>query len=182
MNQPNISNNNKCIDIKECNALKNLITASKEYESIRNRKQESFDDYCNETYPNILNEYIHFILCHSHQIEGINKLILHNNNLEHCNITKCDVFDRHYRNNSRRINNKSNDEMFSFYSDLFDRFHYYIHHLFEIGMRIKTDEMKQIENKETEETFIDYKFAQKQKTINDKRVKYKINRFKNNNN
>eukprot|EP01084_Bolivina_argentea_P283038 484646_1 len=189
--EPNLSKNNKCIDIKECNALKNLITALKgkqefealNYQSMRSRKQESFDDYCNKTYPNVLNEYIHFIEYHSHQIEEINKLISHSNlNSKPCNITECTAFDRHYRDNCERIPNKSNDEVFTFCGDLLDRFHYYIHHLFDIGMRIKTDEMKQIETKAPEETFFDYKFAQKQKIINDKRGKYKVNRFKNNNN
>eukprot|EP01084_Bolivina_argentea_P282869 484321_1 len=160
------SNNNTCIcvSIEDCNALNHLMSGLKYYESIKNTKQESFDEYCDETYPNILNDYIHFILCHSNQIEEINKSILHNNDSDHCNITECGVFNRHYNDSGRRMTDKSdslsNDEIFTFYSDLFDRFHYFIHHLFDVGIRIKTDEIKEIENKQTPENLIDYKFAQ----------------------
>eukprot|EP01084_Bolivina_argentea_P282866 484316_1 len=182
--EPNISNNT--CSYEDCGALNHLMTALKYYESIRDTKYQLFDEYCDEKYPNILNDYIHFILCHSNQIEEINKSILHNNGCGHCNITECAVFNRYYNDNGRRMMDKSdslsNDEIFPFYSDLFDRFHYFIYHLFDVGIRIKADEMNEIENKQAEHNLIDYKFVQKQKLINDKRDQYKINRFNDNNN
>eukprot|EP01084_Bolivina_argentea_P162602 282968_1 len=52
------ANNNICVSIEECNALGHLMSCLQYYELIKKTtKQESFDEYCDETYPNILNDY-----------------------------------------------------------------------------------------------------------------------------
>ena len=165
------------INIEDCNAFNRLVCALKYHSSLNN---EQFNELCIKHYQNTLDDYIHFMTQHSNQIEQINKILPQNNNVNKCTSSKCNIFNRHYR----RRDLMSNDEIYWFYSDLFDRFHHFIYHLFDIGIRISKNEIKNINEQKTESNskYIDYVFEKQQKIIKNKKSKYKINRFNVNNN
>eukprot|EP01084_Bolivina_argentea_P083788 151683_1 len=160
--------NNKCFGndgTDDCDALHRL-TQALQYHSVMN--QEEFTDFCVNNYKNALNDHIHFMTVHSNQIEKIHNKLIHNNNISGCTLSKCNVFVRHYRNargtqKIKQTEHKSNDEIYTFYTDLFDRFHLFIYHLFDIGLRISSNEINNSEKKEIKlnEEYIDYIFSKK---------------------
>eukprot|EP01084_Bolivina_argentea_P316409 548448_1 len=167
--------NKNAVVIEDCSALHRLICALKYYSTVNN---EDFTAFCSNVYKTALDDHIHFMTYHSKQIEQINQLI--KNPDDGCLIDKCNVLKRHY--DSER-NNRIQETVNSFYCDLFDQFHHFLYHLFDIGIRIKRADINisEFQNQQTDKKqkyiAIDYVFAQKQNIIQQKRDKSKINRF-----
>eukprot|EP01084_Bolivina_argentea_P083792 151690_1 len=139
-----IDNNNKCFGndgTDDCDALHRL-TQALQYHSVMN--QEEFTDFCVNNYKNALNDHIHFMMTHSKQDEQINNIFIQRDDFSRCAVSKCNAFGRHY---TKRRQKTTNDETYSFYMDLFDQFHHFIYHLFDIGLRILPNEIDNIENK-----------------------------------
>eukprot|EP01084_Bolivina_argentea_P274987 468849_1 len=140
--------NNKCVGndetdfiIEDCSALHRLIQAL-QYHYMLN--SEEFTEFCVNTYKNALNDHIHFMITHAKQIEQINNILIQKDDFPGCTVSKCNVFGRHYTKRRRKT---TSDETYSFYMDVFDQFHHFIYHLFDVGLRISSNEINNIENK-----------------------------------
>eukprot|EP01084_Bolivina_argentea_P259204 437281_1 len=170
------------IEIQDCEALNRLVNALKYYTLLNITNTESshtlFAEFCDNIYKNALNDFIHFMTTHSAQIEGIHKSIVNHQNFGVCNLSKCNMFNRHYTNDRRQKQTmvEKTDSKSIFYSDLFDRFHHFIYHLFDVGLRIpKSEIMTDTEQKQTDNN--DFVFAKQQKIISQKREQRNIDRF-----
>eukprot|EP01084_Bolivina_argentea_P180066 311081_1 len=130
--------------------------------------KQQFNQFCVRSYKNVLNDYIHFMTTHSAKIEKIYGQIT---KCFSCDISECNAYERC----CRRTDSISNDNVYDFYGDLFDRFHQYMYHLFDIGIRISTNQINNIHNKDqhSETQHVDTIFAQQQRIILRKRHEYK---------
>ena len=133
---------NKCAatDVKHCSAINRMMKALKEYESMSNNidsKQTYLVKYCKEIYEgNFLNDYNHIIIDHDDDDEEIYNYI---SNVLPCNIMECAMYKRWNRDHEKQTND---DAIFELYRDLLDQIHCYILHSFEIGTRVKKEELE----------------------------------------
>eukprot|EP01084_Bolivina_argentea_P201566 344535_1 len=174
----------KHISIPKCDALNRFICALKYFTllNLSNNPDSNnlFTEFCDDVYPNLLDDRIHIIRTHSSQLQQIHKALIEHQNIGKCTLSKCNLFQRHYAENRRPIANKNKlyDSKFLFYRDIFDGMHHYLFHLFDIGMRIEmNEEKKQIE--EDDYQCIDHEFSKKKGIINEKKNKlqFQVNRF-----
>eukprot|EP01084_Bolivina_argentea_P136621 240611_1 len=91
--------------------------------------QKTFDEFINEIYIEILNDYIHLHKVHSHQLQIINEI------LPDCVIDNCQYCCRHHQTD---INRNNDNPSLNFYSNMMDSVHFYLYHCFDVGLRTKT--------------------------------------------
>ena len=177
------------IILKNCQHLSRILDAIKYRQSL----QENIDDdatrniamemYINEEYRTGLNDYNHIISTHSDHLEQIHQ------QLDACPLSDCKIAERCNDNLRRRDNeekciddNDNNDMNFrlKFYSELLDRIHFWLHHQFDIGMRIEKDVINQNQNDEfmvdekAESANFDRHFAKLRTAVNQRRNKWKL--------
>eukprot|EP01084_Bolivina_argentea_P286511 491503_1 len=136
--------------ISRCEPLQRLCVALKYYELLvgaasYKTNQDIADTFVifAQLYHNFLDDWYHFIENHTttKQLIQIADTLIKNYGLQKCNIIKCNKIHRHYRRNNQ-VKNNSEDGIFEFYVDCYDRFHHYIFHLFQMGLRVApTDEI-----------------------------------------
>eukprot|EP01084_Bolivina_argentea_P158579 276218_1 len=89
------------IVIKKCDHLYRLLTGLKYYSllNISNNalSHNLFTEFCINIYKNALNDYIHIISIHSHQLEIIIEILIKTDVFGVCTLSKCHLFQRHYR-------------------------------------------------------------------------------------
>eukprot|EP01084_Bolivina_argentea_P270894 460741_1 len=148
-NKGNTSNN----IISNCSYLQRIAVGLKYYEMLRNDKKNNqtkvtkqlLAQFCMETYLQFLDDYIHFIKIHgdNKQLSQIAYELRNTFGFATCDISKCKKLDRHHRSNTQKHKNIKDDydNKFEFYSDCFDRCHHQFFHLFQMGLRIKFDEI-----------------------------------------
>eukprot|EP01084_Bolivina_argentea_P222840 377148_1 len=100
-------------------------------------KSDKLMEFCKKTYPSLLDDYIHLVSKHSNQLEEIIDAFQKHHNHAKCKVEQCKLTIRHYRNRD------TNDDSINFYHDTFDSLHYYIFHLYDIGLRISQTELQQ---------------------------------------
>ena len=152
-----------------CPQIIRIISALTFYSTIdpiNNKKHESkFMEYCNEIYPELLDDYVHIMDNHQNDIEQVLKSRIRSDTelMHHCNIQNCVAISRHYRDRERQrikqtlwkcqhcelrnyaTNNhcqacfipQSVDTSFNlvFYIDLIDSVHCHWYHAFDLGLR-----------------------------------------------
>ena len=163
--------------INECISIKRLLSLLKMYShlDIMNNKKhqnlliEQMNE--NEEYKEFLNDYIHLLSDHSHQIQIINL------SLEPCKISECKYTSRHHRREDieemKQIDD--NDKNLNFYVSTMDSLHFYLHHLFDVGLRIKSS------TNENEDKSQDAQFSRVYEAVNKgKEVSKSFDRFQNN--
>ena len=74
------------------------------------QQQDTFTNFTSTIYTNLLDDYIHFIKQHQHQIEEIQNELTNNNGFTKCNIKNCDYTSRHHRVDQKLVNNDNNEE------------------------------------------------------------------------
>eukprot|EP01084_Bolivina_argentea_P270895 460743_1 len=101
--------------------------------------------FCMETYIQCLDDYMHCVKVHgdNKQLSQITYELINTFGFLTCDISKCKKLHRHYRGNKQKHKNLEDDydNKFKFYSDFFDRCHHQFFHLFQMGLRIKFDEI-----------------------------------------
>eukprot|EP01084_Bolivina_argentea_P311828 539811_1 len=129
-------------NINNCQHLKQLIEFLK-----KSNNDDIQTDI--ENVPDILADYLHFVECHSKKEHDAFEFIF--NNLSFCNINKCPMFDRIYRDR-----NKMNTEVTEVtevtehldhsYSDIMDKIHVYFCHSYDMRYRLTGDQQTLISN------------------------------------
>eukprot|EP01083_Nonionella_stella_P203162 741552_1 len=150
---------NECEDISvsECAALQRVTAALAFYQSIKSdsKNETQIGSFLREyfsTYSNFLNDYGHVLHQHLHtgsvkqnnaQFEEIYDYI---SKQIQCDITTCPQFVRNNRNRQKTQNDsfgsQNTDIKTIFYLDLLDTIHCYLLHAFDVGFRIKTNELQ----------------------------------------
>eukprot|EP01084_Bolivina_argentea_P068582 124827_1 len=148
-------------------------------EKIKSEK-DVFLKFCTDVYPHLLDDYIHWIKKHSnsYQLIQIHTELRQEYGFDTCNILKCNMLMRHYRQRERTTENVHDDAKFIFYRDCYDRFHHHIFHLFEIGLRLESMSIveEHLEYDATED--VDFLYMRVNKVFNN-RVNEAINRQRN---
>ena len=137
--------------------------------------QTIFIDFCSNSYPQCLDDYIHFISKHSDNdsLDKIRTALQKNHQLIICsNINKCQCTKRHYTKRSR-MNKPQNDNVYNFYISLFDRIHFVIYHLEALGLRVplksKGEENQEMNHNDNYLKCTDLRIGKIQKIIENKR-------------
>eukprot|EP01084_Bolivina_argentea_P211499 359779_1 len=132
-----------------CDHLNRLMVCLKYYSLIdlANDKQErdKFAEFCNNVYSNLLEDYIHLMSFHSSnsQLEKMQTDLTAMHNLQICNIGSCKMTHRYLRerhDNSTTVNDDEYDANVKFYSQTLDTLHFYLFHLYDAGLRIKSND------------------------------------------
>ena len=151
-------------------------------------------EYCNETYPQLLDDYIHIMINHQHDIEQVLKSNIDLCLMNECNINNCIGISRHFRDRQNEITitpsssswkcqecslmNKSTNSQcqacfelacdLSFYIDLLDSIHCHWFHSYDLGLRVKMDDIiKQTDDEkgDHDEFYYDSQFSKRNKVI-----------------
>ena len=167
-----------------CIALLRLMKALEYYSMIdianNSKHQDLFLDFMQKIYHQFVNDYIHLINDHSQQIETIYQSLQDKQQI--CDITKCEYTSRHHQNSVTKLS----DETLNFYKTIYDTLHFYLYHLFDVGLRVfKGEEEKgedgDIKYNELKNTqYFDKEFARIHHAINQrKHLQLSFNRFNN---
>ena len=160
------------VSISNCDALARIVETIKYYISVQANMDDqatqhiAMEIYINEQHKNLLDDYTHVITTHSQHLQQINE------QLDDCNLIKCKMGQK-YRINRRRADNNQmdNDESnnkLKFRIELIEIIHFWLYHLYDVGMRVKRndgfdDEMK------GDNGYFDHEFARLKKCIIGKR-------------
>ena len=135
----------------KCDQIMNrMISALIFYSTINplnNTKHESkFIQFCNETYSELLDDYIHVMDKHQNDIDQINDRMKTDLDLMrecHTEYKNCALLLRHYRNREKENVDLSPSSSYSyslsFYIDLLDTIHCFWYHSFHLGLRARTN-------------------------------------------
>lgn len=124
------------ISISSCIYLQRMLYALKYHQSLESSTNPSntdtFLNFCDEVYGQLLNDYEHIINIHQRHIEDINDQLIMNENKE------CTLFSRYHHRESFINKQNETDSKIIFHKDVLDSMHNFLFHLFETGMRIKS--------------------------------------------
>ena len=175
---------------QSCSAIKRLIIGLKYYSLLNVITNEDhkqiFISFIKSVYTKFLDDYNHLIGRHDKQLEKINKSLIQDASFGDCKISKCQFATRHHK--ERQNNNDDNnnfDGQFEFYKTTMDSLHFYLLHLFHVGLRAiknKINEEQQEEEVKQEGDQVeslDKEFSRIVKAITDRRhISDSFDRFK----
>ena len=170
---------------KQCDHLNRILHALKYYRLLDLENNPSnhhiFANFCNVVYPQLLNDYQHIISTHSDQLEAIHEQLIKDDNFGECDLLKCALFRRHQENSRRQT--ASNEEKphpkFSYCAELLDATHYWLFHLFQVGMRTKGKTVESgvdDDDKQIDDDYIDHEFKRIKDSIDQARGTANIGR------
>ena len=185
--------------LSNCYEIRRIISALIFYSTtdpINNKKHESkFMEYFNEIYPELLDDYIHIMDHHQYDMEQVLKVLKSDMELlSECNINNCVAIKRHFRDRERdKITpsiswkcqqcNSMNPQCpkcceiaheLTFYIDILDSIHCHWYHSFDLGLRVRNDDIKQLKDDEADEqSYYDQEFAKRQKLISQRQREVK---------
>ena len=158
-----------------------------------NNDKSIFMDFIKSIYTNFLDDYNHLLYTHDEQLQIINQSLIKDSSFGDCNISKCNFASRHHKkrtNNNHDTNDNDNifDGQFEFYKTTMDSLHFYLLHLFHVGLRTmentanqEIQEEEEIKQEEEENKNFDKEFSQIVKAVNDRRhISDSFDRFKSN--
>ena len=161
----------------QCPSILRLFEILRQYISLNpaqsSQNRERFIHLITTEYTNLLNDYIHFIKHHQHEIEEIHEDLVKNKDFKKCNFKSCEYTFRHHRVHERNIDYSQADDIFDFYKETMDSLHCYMLHIFDVGLRtpsipttvaIKYEEKS---NTKQEDEFFDAKFANLRRKISE---------------
>eukprot|EP01084_Bolivina_argentea_P314482 544709_1 len=135
------SNDGKCDEKSDdpsqtCNVIKRLITGLQYYTllDVQNEpdNKDEFNNFICDIYHTFLDDYIHLINIHGYKLENINKSLLRKQ-VKACDVKKCIFTGRHEGTNDTE---KISDFVLYFYENTMDSLHFYLFHLFDVGLRV----------------------------------------------
>ena len=127
-------------NLKLCPSLKRVIYALKHYGAMTcnmdNEGVSTFVDFIKSIYKNYLNDIIHLTEVHGDDLEDIHKSLFNEYRFKHCDLRKCKISGRHSAVNGKEEQSIPRHDAFSqFIIDSFDSVHFYLFHLFDVGLR-----------------------------------------------
>eukprot|EP01084_Bolivina_argentea_P245929 411664_1 len=128
------------------------------------QSEESLINFYKNTYICFLNDFIHLITTHTHELDEIY------DTLSLCNIQNCTCSSRHNRDRNQDFTTNKycscNEELvYAFIRDLFDGLHCYILHAYDFGYRIHPKELKQEINAAYENADADHEISYQDNTF-----------------
>eukprot|EP01084_Bolivina_argentea_P247682 414355_1 len=165
----NITINEHNCFVKECEIVRRILNALY-YASTQNVTQ--LTEYCIE-YKTILDDYIHIVSQHNstNDLDEIYHILRDNYQFLECDINQCRFSLRHYRNRNIDEEEKKEldqDDNHQFYSDLMDRIHCYIFHLYDFGTRVRRIDFEADGREEMHTNYIDNEFKNIKNVIQSK--------------
>eukprot|EP01084_Bolivina_argentea_P220397 373535_1 len=169
--------------VANCLSLQRTFIGLKQYGELNaietDINSQKFIQFCTETYPHFLDDYVHFVQVHGDQLLQISTELEQNYGFKPCDIKTCIQLKRHYRRrktnhdstDENKMGDSKNDDAFQFYRDCYDRYHHVVFHLYLMGLRThdqklqNNEEIKQIE--QNDDSWLDI--------YNDKNNKYIFN-------
>ena len=184
----------QCIrdDIKpfeECHALNRLFCGLNYYQKLDTKKiknnQQIFVAFIKDVYSAFIDDYTHLVCIHGHEIENIHKYLTQIQSLfGTCDIKECSFTSRHYQP-SESHKSPITDFTMNFYEKNMDSLHFYLLHLFQVGLRIfkiAEEEIKQQTDDESDnDKYFDATFNRINEMIKVQRDTTSFDRLKNNN-
>eukprot|EP01084_Bolivina_argentea_P094033 169061_1 len=152
---------NECESIKNCASIKRLILASKYFSlldiinNISNR--DVFSNFINEVYHRLLDDYIHLVNKHGHDLNEIDLSSIECNDMKSCQFTS-----RHQK--QKADDNKLEPEL-NFYKQVMDSFHFFVSHLYHCGLRTISNNDDDDDEIENEDEYFDKVFYRLNKQI-----------------
>eukprot|EP01084_Bolivina_argentea_P263105 445202_1 len=186
--------------VKNCTCLTRVSEAMKYYDIYcgnttqqNNSIQNNFLQFCDEVYSNMLEDYIHIIKIHNMDVHKIAYELTTHYGFTNCVAKKCAKISRHYRREApMNTGDLKQDDRLGFYYNLYDQLHYFIFHLYDIGLRINQKELSNIIDQKTvvdpqnnsDVSCIDGIFKQKLQLIRSRRKQHgmHLERFNDENN
>eukprot|EP01084_Bolivina_argentea_P091721 165084_1 len=160
--------------VSNCSHLQRAIAALKLYEDqcgdIYNESKQNIDDkhifltFCSESYPNFLDDYVHIITNHDHELLKISRELRREYGFKKCLVSECNKVKRHL--DIINIERKEDEFKQEFHCSYFDTLHHFIFHLHDIGIR--TDIKQTTENNQINISGFDPIFSKKIDQINSK--------------
>jgi len=193
-------------DITKCDYLKRILHALRYYSLIKLDDKPFNNDilmsFCDNIYPQLIDDYNHVICKHSDDLEDINDQLIKDTNYGDCDHKKCKLFARYYDNSTRKTktanttsnnnnnnNNEITDSKLLFKREIFDNIHHWLFHLYHVGMRTKkksifVDQDDDYLEEDEQDEYIDHQFKKIKEIINFKKasINIKDNRFDDKNN
>ena len=130
------SNDSSCTndDHKDCAVITRLSLALKYYQDLDIQNQQHiklFEKFMNNVYKNVLDDYIHFVNKHGHQIEDIHNDFVNDKGFNKCQIANCMFTSRHHEGDNQpsavRARQKGHLHL---YQQTMDSIHFYIFHIY----------------------------------------------------
>ncbi len=141
-----------------CSHCKRLCAASRYYDVLSGSKMDEekkkalLVEFMETVYRSVLDDTAHFIKEHSEDLQQVWSEWTEQYGFAKCSVSHCAKTARHYGRGRRdrkkeRESGKEEDALYAFYESLFDRFHNYLAHLFQIGLRVDTASLTATESK-----------------------------------
>ncbi len=184
----NAKTNHQCTSVDKCQSVDRVIAGLVYYQTLNNTKNENsngqiiFTQFLLDIYKNYLNDINHIIIIHDKDLEIINQLLLKQSHIISCNVDKCLLSDRHCKindgkNGNVNINEAKIDPLTQFHQETWDNVHFYLTHLFDLGLRQKTqleEEEEYVEEKKEDDEWgcFDKQFKMQRMMIQATRKKF----------
>lgn len=188
--------NNECKSLVECDSINRIISCLKFYQKLDlNNDSNLLIEYLNQNnYPFLLNDYNHILIKHlgdnkstqetRKEFEAIHVYIM--SQIESCELEKCQQLHRNSRDREKdsesaliQPDDNQDKDLFNFYVDYLDTIHCFLVHTFDIGHRLKSDEInldiddnKEEENIQNEDDYIDHKMGKLKEMISLRRKRF----------
>ena len=132
--------------INDCLCIKRVVSCLRYYQDLNANFSEfgasKFCEFLSVEYGHYLDDMIHLTVEHNKDLEDINKALLKEEGFKHCDVNKCCLTDRHCDPADNALDSIANhtkmrDPKFLFFAETLDAIHFYLLHLFEMGLRLK---------------------------------------------
>ena len=133
-----------------CSNCKRLCVASKYYDMLcatnldEQKRKALLMEFMETVYQSVLDDTAHFIKEHSEDLQRVWKEWTERYGFAKCTVSQCAKTARHYGRGRRNVqkekmNVTEEDAFYIFYQSLFDSFHNFVAHLYQIGLRVDTE-------------------------------------------
>ena len=175
--------NDNCDTPTDCKAVERILTTLIYYQRLSKSKRSIFSQFLCKSYSHYLDDITHLLNIHEQDLEEINEMIFKRSDFTGCDINHCLTTDRHYdldqphpnTEEAKRDSDATETNLERFHQQTWDSVHFYVVHLFELGLRQKKDELKTIFDVEDDNDCLDTICKQQQAMIKQKRQK--LSRF-----
>ena len=127
--------------VKQCDHLSRIVEALKYYSLLMNAKKldegkRLFSDFCDEYYPQFLNDYIHLTTVHSDDLQAIHEDMKTNFAFKGCEMKNCKLERRESKKRGGKGHVAGGYYSFKhFYTDTMANIHFLMYHLRDCGLR-----------------------------------------------
>lgn len=109
-------------------------------------KRALFVEFNTEIYQWIVDDTAHLVREHPEDVQKIHREWLEHYGLAKCTVTHCEQTTRHYQRGTMNRGlaatlTDDNDSKYRFLQSLYDKVHFYVFHLYEVGLRVAADDL-----------------------------------------